>query len=109
MARNFTWIEGTVAAFNVYQSDLSATSVVIYLQNEDTNEVISSSASYVDGVANVEFDGADTATPGTYKYQVNEVLSGGGLAKYGAVDCDQDGGCDWGYVIICPALDGGIS
>ena len=109
MARNFTWIEGTVAAFNVYQNDPTADSATIYLQNTDTLATISHTANYVEGVATVEFDGNDTAVVGTYKYQVNENLSGGGIAKYGTTDCDQDGDCDWGCVVICSALDGGIS
>lgn len=109
MANNITLIQGTVAAFKILQNDLSATSVTMYIKNEDTNEVISSSDTYVNGVANIEFDGLDTSTPGVYLYQVNENLSGGGVAKYGAFDCDKDGDCDFNYIIICESLDGGIS
>jgi hypothetical protein len=109
MSRNLTLIQGTVAAIDVIQNDPSSTSATIYLKNEDTSEIISKNAAYVSGVATIELDGTDTATVGIYPYQVNEVLSGGGLAKYGALDCDNDGDCDFGYIIICEALDGGIS
>lgn len=106
---NFVLIQGTVAAFDIIRNDLTATSVTMYFKNTDTNEVISKSASYVDGVATIEFSGADTAVAGMYPYQVNETLSGGGVAKYGVLDCDGDGDCDWRYLIICEAIDGGIS
>lgn len=109
MARNLTIIQGSVAAFDIIQNDPSSTSATMYLKNEDTNEVISGNAAYVDGVANIVLDGLDTSIMGVYRYQVNESLSGGGLAKYGAIDCDSDGDCDFNYIIVCESLDGGIS
>lgn len=107
--RNIILIEGTVAGIDVIRNDATATSVSIYMRNEDTEIVTHKTASYVDGVATIEFSGIDTATPGVYPYQINETLSGGGLAKYGALDCDGDGNCEYGYIIICAAIDGGIS
>lgn len=108
--RNITTvIEGSVVAFDIGQNDLSATSASMYLKNVETGETITGTANYVSRVATIEFDGSDTAVPGVYRYQVNENLSGGGIAKYGAFDCDQDGDCEYGYVVICEALDGGIS
>ncbi len=108
MARNLTIIQGSVAAFDIVQNDPTATSATLYLKNEDTNEVISGNASYVANVASIELDGLDTSVTGVYRYQVNESLSGGGLAKYGAIDCDSDGDCDFNYIIVCESLDGGI-
>lgn len=107
--RNIILIEGTVAGIDVIRNDLTATSVTLYMKNEDTDAVISKTASYVDGVATIELTGADTTTPGVYPYQINENLSGGGIAKYGALDCDEDGECEFGFIIICESLDGGIS
>lgn len=109
MDRHFTWIEGTEAALKVLQNHPTATSVTIYIKNTETDAVISNTASYTDGEAVVEFDGNDTTTPGVYKMQVNENLSGGGIAKYGAKDCDGDGDCAFAYVTICESIDGGIS
>lgn len=109
MAHNMTILQGSVAAFEVIRNDSSATSATMYLKNEDTNEVISGNANYVNGVANIELDGLDTSVVGIYRWQVNESLSGGGLAKYGAIDCDSDGDCDFNYIIVCESLDGGIS
>lgn len=107
--RDIILIEGTVAGIDVIRNDLTATSCTIYMKNEDTQAVISKTASYVDGVATIELDGFDTAIPGVYPYQINENLSGGGIAKYGALDCDGDGNCEYGVIIICAAIDGGIS
>lgn len=106
MARNITLIEGTVAGIDVYQNDLSASSATLYMKNNVTSETISKTANYTDGVATIELDGMDTATPGIYSYQINENLGGGGIAKYGTFDCDE---CEWGKIVICEALDGGIS
>lgn len=105
MARNITLIQGTAAGIDVYQNDLSATSATLYMKNDETDEVINVTGNYVDGVANIELDGIDTATPGIYSYQVNENLPDG-IAKYGTFDCTD---CEWGKIIICEALDGGIS
>lgn len=107
--RNIVLIEGTVAGINVIRNDVTATSVTLYMKNEDTNAVISKTADYVDGVATIGLSGDDTAIPGIYPYQINENLTGGGIAKYGALDCDADGNCEFGLIIICEAIDGGIS
>ncbi len=109
MARNLTIIQGSVAGFDIIRNDASATSVTMYLKNEDTLAVISSNAAYIGDRATVEFEGLDTSVTGVYRYQINESLSGGGLAKYGAIDCDSDGDCDFNYIIVCESLDGGIS
>lgn len=107
--RDIILIEGTVAGIDVIRNDVTATSVTLYMKNDDTHAVISKNASYVDGVATIELTGIDTATPGTYPYQINENLTGGGIAKYGALDCDGDGECEYGVITICTAIDGGIS
>lgn len=109
MANNITLIQGTVAGIDVVQNDLTATSVTIYMKNDDTQAVISKTANYTDGVATIELDGTDTSVVGVYPYQVNENLAGGGIAKYGAYDCDGDGDCEFGVIVICEAIDGGIS
>lgn len=108
MSRKIILIQGSVAAIDIEQQDPTATSASIYMKNEDTDAVISKTASYVDGVATIEFDGEDTSVVGVYPFQVNENLPDG-IAKYGAEDCDGDGDCEFGVIIICEALDGGIS
>lgn len=110
MARNLTIIQGSVAAFDIIRNDPTATSVTMYLKNDDTEAVISGGSAYDgNGLATIELDGLDTSVIGVYRYQVNETLSGGGIAKYGAIDCDSDGDCDFNYIIVCESLDGGIS
>lgn len=106
MARNITLIQGTVAGIDIYQNDTGAVSATLYMKNDETDELIFNTANYVDGVATISLDGLDTAVVGVYSYQVNENLSGGGIAKYGTFDCSD---CEFGKVIICEALDGGIS
>ena len=106
MARFFTLIEGGVANFDVLRNDPTATSATLVLKNRETEAVTSHTANYVDGVASIQLDGNDTAIVGVYQYQVNENLSGGGIAKYGTFDCDD---CEWGEIVVCEALDGGIS
>lgn len=106
MARFFTIIEGSVANFDVLRNDSTATSATLVLKNRETGVVSSHTANYIDETASIELDGNDTAITGVYQYQINENLSGGGIAKYGTFDCDD---CEWGEIIICEALDGGIS
>lgn len=106
MARNITLIEGTVSNIDIYQNDPTATSATLYMRNDETNALISKTAPFVNDVATIELDGNDTTTPGVYSYQVNENLGGGGIAKYGTFECED---CEWGKIIICEALDGGIS
>ena len=106
MSRNITLIEGTVANIDIYQNDPTATSATLYMRNDETDALISKTATFVNDVATIELDGNDTTTPGVYSYQVNENLSGGGMAKYGTFECAD---CEWGKIIICEALDGGIS
>lgn len=105
MARNITLIQGTAAGIDVYQNDLSATSATLYMKNDDTGATISVTENYTDGVATLELDGNDTAVVGVYSYQVNENLPDG-IAKYGTFECTD---CEWGKIVICEALDGGIS
>lgn len=106
MSRHFTLIQGTVANFDVLQNDPTASSATLILKNRETDVVTSHTANYVGGVASIEVDGNDTAIIGVYQYQINENLSGGGIAKYGTFDCSD---CEWGEIVICEALDGGIS
>lgn len=105
MSRNIILIQGTVAAIDVYQNDLTADTVTIYMKDDETDNLIINTATYENGVATVMLEGDDTAIVGVYSYQINENLPDG-IAKYGTFECED---CEWGKIIICEALDGGIS
>lgn len=107
MSKNFTIIQSGHYNIGVLQHDEQATSVEFLMKNDETDELIIVTAPYVDGFADVELTGTQTAVVGVYSYQVNEIIPEG-RSKNRDFDC-ADGDCEFGKIIICEALDGVIS
>lgn len=102
--RDMIFVQGGSYAIGVFQHDDLATDVTIWFKNDDTDEIWSVTAAYVDGYA--ELDVLANHPVGTYSYQVNETIPEG-YAKYPSGSCPNG---DCGYkAYICETFDGGIS
>lgn len=105
MARDITIIQGSETNIRVVQSNSSATDVTLYAKHDENGHTFSVTDSYSDGQAVLVIEGVDTGVLGVYSYQLNETIPTG-YVKYGAFGCED---CDYGKLIICESLDGGIS
>jgi hypothetical protein len=104
--RDMIFVKGGSYAIGVWQHDTEATAVTLWAKNDDTSATWHVTASYVDGYAELDITGTQTATIGTYSFQINETIPEG-YAKYPSGSCPNG---DCGYKIyICETIDGGIS
>ena len=96
--------QGAQLNLQITQGDATSESATLILRNQETLELIETTAIYEDGVANIMLDGTDTATIGIYDYQVNENFTDADPIKYpDPNDCDGD--CIFPTIEICEALD----
>lgn len=97
--------QGQVIRLLVEQGDEDSISATLLMRNQETLDVITATATYTDGVAELVVDGEDTETVGIYDYQINENFSGGDKDKYpDPTDCDGED-CDFPTIEICDAID----
>lgn len=100
----FTVRQGGLFPLQITQSDSTSISATIILKNQATDVVITKSADYVDGVADLTLDSTETGVVGTYDIQVNENYTSGDPIKFPEPDdCLDD--CSFPTLEICEALD----
>lgn len=92
----------------ITRDDPSSVSATFIVGLVDSPPVIEKTALFVDNVADVSLDSADTmVTVGTYKYQVNVLLDDGNIKKFPeATSCDDGELPDF---IVYESLDNEVS
>lgn len=97
--------QGAQLNLRVTQGDPTSSSATVILRHQDTQDLITQTAAFVGGVAEVSFGAVHTAVVGVYDYQVNENFGSSDPLKYPDPN-DCDGECEFPTVTICESLDG---
>lgn len=95
--------QGSQLQLEITRGDDEAISATVIFKEQTTGTEITETESYVDGVANIVFDGLKTGEVGVYDMQVNENFTAESPLKYPDADCDGD--CDFPTLTICESLD----
>jgi len=100
--KNYRVRQGASLPLSVEAQD--ATTATITLVGTDTATIISKSAGFADGVADVSLEPDDTLVEDVYDYMITVTYDNGVVAKFPDADCDGDD-CSFPTVTICEALD----
>lgn len=105
MSNDMSVLQGGLLPLTVEQEDATSVSATLILKEKTTDTVITNTAVYVNGVANVSLDESDTAAPGVYEYQINENFANGSADKYPNPD-NCEGEFEYPTITIIESLDG---
>jgi len=87
----------------IQQGEPSSTSATIFLRPQGSGTVITKTAPYVAGFADLSLTSVQTAILGIYDYQINENITGESPIKY--PDPVKGDNCIFPTLTICEALD----
>lgn len=103
MANELLVRQGGQLPLLVQQGEPSSTSATIFLRAQGSSAVITKTAQYIEGFADLSLTDVETSVLGVYDYQINENIPDESPIKY--PDPVKGDNCVFPTLTICEALD----
>lgn len=104
MANELLVRQGGQLGLIVQQGEPTSTSATIFLRAQGSSVVITKTAPYVAGFADISLTSVETGTIGVYDYQINENIPNESPIKY--PDPVKGDNCVFPTLTVCEAIDG---